>query len=113
MKTLMMTHFDLEKIYRQAKNDLQSSPHLLEKSAIESYLGGLLNKLIMTKTPEAEKQEQTVRWMLAWLERQSNINLINIIQVKMINELERQLVQLRVDNESLLTELQKVKTNLK
>lgn len=102
----------IEKIYRDAVRDMSLSSHLLEKSMFESYLNGLFVKAAKVKGSEAEKQLQTIEWMLDWLSRQSYINTINIVQSRMIADLENRIVKLEYEKEQLLKENINLKENI-
>lgn len=92
--------------------NLELSTHLIEKSAFEDYLNALWVKLVKIKTPEAEIQLQNIEWMQRWLERQFYVNSQNMILSTTINELNRQIVKLEVQNKELIEENQKLKENI-
>ena len=113
---MKLTNENIEKIYKiykSAMTDISTTTLFLEKMAFESYLDILFIKVVKIKTPEAEKQLQHIEWMKNWLERQTNINLINVIQSRMLLTYENQIVKLQFENQKLLEENQKLKENIK
>lgn len=109
---MKLTNEQIQKIYSSAMRDISSTSHFLEKSAFESYLTAMFIKVVKIKTIEAEKQLQTIEWMQNWLERQTNINLINVIQSRMLLTYEKQIVKLEFEKEELLKENINLKQNI-
>jgi hypothetical protein len=109
---MKLTKEQIQKIYSDAVRNMSLSTHLLEKSMFEAYLSGLNAKLLKVKSAESEKQQQTIQWMLSWLSRQYYLNTINIVQSRMITDLENMIVKLEFEKEELLKENINLKQNI-
>lgn len=108
----MIHHFDIEKLYNEAKNENALDIHLFQKATIESFLDAMVYKVLKVKSEEAERQLDNIEFMQRYLKRQENVNVMRILQAKIITSLEHELIKLEAKNKQLLEENIQLKNSI-
>jgi len=99
-----MTNKELEKIVRQARNEDLISFHSLHKHGFQALLSGMITKLMGSTKPEAKRQLAALQKMDRFMERLTQMNVMYIIQAKMLQTMDRQVAILEQEKLDIIEE---------
>ena len=104
---------EIEKILSDCRDEDMMSMHSVEKHNFQSLIAGMMSKLVLKKGEEAQRQYRTLQRMDNFLERLTYMNVIQIMQAKLITRQDQQIVILQQEKRELEEEIINLKKRIK